>query len=181
VSDRLWRRLLVRYDRIDRRITETLARIGIPALRISLGIVFLWFGALKFFPELSPAEELAAATIEELSFGIVSPEAAVFLLATWECAIGLGLLTGRLLRATLLLLFVQMAGTITPLFLFPEQTFVAFPYAPTLEGQYIIKNIVLVAAAIVVGATVRGGRLEPEPDPSRPPGPEAGPRPPSAL
>ena len=60
MSHRLWRRLLVRYDRIDRRITETLARIGIPALRISLGIVFLWFGALKFFPELSPAEELAA-------------------------------------------------------------------------------------------------------------------------
>ena len=67
------------------------------------------------------------------------------------------------MRVTLLLLFVQMAGTITPLFLFPEETFVSFPFVPTLEGQYIIKNVVLVAAAIVLGATVRGGELTPEP------------------
>jgi hypothetical protein len=56
-----------------------------------------------------------------------------------------------------------MAGTITPLFLFPTETFTAFPYAPTLEGQYIIKNIVLVGAAMVVGATVRGGGLVAQP------------------
>ena len=87
----------------------------------------------------------------------------MLVLAVWECAIGIGLLTARFLRATLLLLVVQMAGTITPLFLFPDQTFTAFPYAPTLEGQYIIKNIVLVAAAMVVGATVRGGGLTSEP------------------
>jgi hypothetical protein len=60
---------------------------------------------------------------------------------------------------TLLLLFVQMPGTMMPLLLFPAETFRAFPYAPTLEGQYIIKNLVLVSAAIVIGATVRGGRL----------------------
>ena len=58
-----------------------------------------------------------------------------------------------------------MAGTITPLFLFPEETFVSFPFVPTLEGQYIIKNVVLVAAAIVLGATVRGGDLTAEPLP----------------
>ena len=83
-------------------------------------------------------------------------------LAAWECAIGLGLLAGRCLRITLLLLFAQMVGTVTPLFLFPAETFLRFPYAPTLEGQYIIKNIVLVTAAIVIGATVRGGGLVPE-------------------
>ncbi len=64
------------------------------------------------------------------------------------------------MRATLLLLFVQMLGTLTPLVLFPGETFDCFPYAPSLEGQYIIKNVVLVAAAIVVGATVRGGQLQ---------------------
>ena len=160
---RTWHRIWATYDRVDRQITATLARLGIPALRISLGIVFLWFGALKFFPGLSSAEDLAAATIERLTLGLVGPEVAVLVLAVWECAIGVGLLTRRFLRATLLLLVVQMAGTITPLFLFPEQTFTAFPYAPTLEGQYIIKNIVLVAAAMVVGATVRGGGLSPEP------------------
>jgi hypothetical protein len=67
------------------------------------------------------------------------------------------------LRATLFLLAVQMAGTITPLVLFPGETFTAFPFAPSLEGQYIIKNIVLVGAGMVIGATVRGGRVVPEP------------------
>jgi hypothetical protein len=83
------------------------------------------------------------------------------MLAVWETAIGLGLLTRRFLRLTLGLLFVQMPGTMLPLVLFPQETFLVFPYAPTIEGQYIIKNLVLVSAAIVVGATVRGGRLEP--------------------
>ena len=85
------------------------------------------------------------------------------MLATWETLIGLGLLTGRFLRATLFLLAVQMAGAATPLLLFPWETFTRFPFAPTLEGQYIIKNVVLVGAAMVVGATVRGGRLVAEP------------------
>ena len=73
------------------------------------------------------------------------------MLAAWECLIGIGLLTGRFLRATLLLLAVQMVGTMTPLFLFPDETFTRFPIAPTLEGQYIIKNLVLIGAAMVVG------------------------------
>jgi uncharacterized membrane protein YkgB len=163
VTVRAWHWILATYDRIDRHITATLARVGLPALRISLGIVFLWFGALKLFPGLSPAQDLAAETIERLTLGIVRPDVAVLVLAAWECAIGIGLIAGRLLRVILLLLVVQMAGTVTPLFLFPNETFTAFPYAPTLEGQYIIKNIVLVAAALVVGATVRGGGLTPEP------------------
>ena len=67
------------------------------------------------------------------------------------------------MRLTLALLFLQMLGTITPLFIFPEQTWLVFPIAPTLEGQYIIKNAVLVAGAVVLGATVRGGKLVSEP------------------
>ncbi|HYN47568.1 MAG TPA: DoxX family protein [Candidatus Nanopelagicales bacterium] len=155
-----WR---LRFDRIDRRITAALAGAAVPVLRIALGLVFLWFGALKFFPGLSPAQDLAARTIEQLSFGLVPPEVALPMLAAWECLIGLGLLSGRFLRATLLLLAVQMLGTLTPLLLFPAETFTVFPIAPTLEGQYIIKNVVLVAAAMVVGATVRGGQLQAEP------------------
>jgi len=84
-------------------------------------------------------------------------------LAGWECAIGLGLLTKRFLRATLLLLALQMVGTAMPLILFPAETFTRFPLAPTLEGQYIIKNVVLIGAGMVIGATVRGGRLTTEP------------------
>jgi uncharacterized membrane protein YphA (DoxX/SURF4 family) len=133
-----------------------MARYGILLLRVSMGIVFLWFGVLKFFPGLSPATDLATRTIEQLTFGLIPPEVSIIILAAWECLIGLGLILGVFMRATLLLLFVQMMGTITPLFLFPEETFTAFPYAPTLEGQYIIKNMVLISAGIVIGSTVRG-------------------------
>lgn len=161
-------RLSLTYDRLDRRITQTLAKVGVPVLRIGLGIVFLWFGLLKFFPGASPAQDLATQTIERLTLGVVTPDVALPVLAVWETLIGLGLLSGRLLRPTLLLLAVQMAGTITPLFLFPDQAFTQFPLAPTLEGQYIIKNIVIIGAAMVVGATVRGGRIDPEPTSAHP-------------
>jgi len=151
------------FDRLDRRITETMAEHGLTLLRLALGIVFLWFGALKFFPGASPAEGLAGRTIEALTLGAVPQDIALRILAVWEVAIGIGLLVGRWMRAVLLLLFVQMLGTVTPLVLFPTETFTTFPIAPTLEGQYIIKNIVIVSAAIVLGATVRGGELTPEP------------------
>jgi uncharacterized membrane protein YphA (DoxX/SURF4 family) len=151
--------MITHFDVVDARITNWMARYGVPLLRISLGVVFLWFGALKFFPGLSPAQDLAARTIETLSFGIVPPRVSIPFLAGWECLIGLGLLSGIFMRATLLLLAVQMAGTLTPLVLFPSEVFTRIPYAPTLEGQYIIKNAVLISAAIVIGATVRGGGL----------------------
>lgn len=151
------------FDRIDRRITTWMADHGLTLLRLALGVVFLWFGVLKFFPGASPAEALAGRTIEVLTFGAIPQDVALRILAVWEVAIGIGLFVGRWMRAVLLLLFVQMLGTITPLFLFPAETFTVFPVAPTLEGQYIIKNVVIVAAAIVLGATVRGGELSPEP------------------
>jgi uncharacterized membrane protein YphA (DoxX/SURF4 family) len=159
--------IIQRFDRTDRRITGWMAEHGLLLLRIALGVVFLWFGALKLIPEASPAEDLAGRTIERLTGGLVSATTAVPVLAVWEVAIGVGLLIGRGMRLTLLLLFVQMLGTITPLFLFPSETFSQFPWAPTLEGQYIVKNIVLVSAAIVLGATVRGGQLTAEPPPPR--------------
>lgn len=144
---------------IDVGLTRWMARHGVRLLRISLGIIFFWFGVLKFFPGLSPAQDLATRTIDILTFGLVPPYVAIPALAAWECAIGLGLITGVWLRAVLLLLFVQMAGTIAPVFLFPAEVFVRVPYAPTLEGQYIIKNLVIISAALVVGATVRGGAM----------------------
>ena len=150
-------------EALDVRLTRAMARHGLLLLRVSLGVVFLWFGALKLFPGLSPAQGLATRTISVLTFGVVPPEVSLPVLAVWECVIGLGLLAGVRLREVLLLLFLQMAGTLTPVFLFPEDVFTRVPYAPTLEGQYIIKNVVLVAAGIVVGATVRGGRVVAEP------------------
>lgn len=152
------------FDNIDTRITHWMARYGIVLLRISLGVVFLWFGVLKFFPGLSPAQGLVSRTIGMLSFGLLSPGVSVPLLAAWESLIGIGLIFGVFMRGTLLLLFLQMLGTITPVFLFPQEVFTRIPFAPTLEGQYIIKNLVLISAGLVLGATVRGGRIVPDPE-----------------
>ena len=152
------------YSQLDKHITDWMARHGITLLRVSLGVVFLWFGVLKFFPGLSPAQSLAARTIDILTLGMVPASVSVPVLALWECVVGIGLLTNLFMRATLLLLFVQMMGTVTPIFLFPNEVFTVLPYAPTLEGQYIIKNIVLVSAGLVIGATVRGGRVVSNPE-----------------
>ena len=123
-----------RLQTLDSAITEWMARVGLLLLRVSLGIVFLWFGLLKFFPDASPAEELATRTISVLRGGMVTPTLSLPFLAGWECLIGLGLLLGTELRGVLLLLYVQMLGTLTPIILFPHEVFVRVPYVPTLDG-----------------------------------------------
>jgi uncharacterized membrane protein YphA (DoxX/SURF4 family) len=148
-----------RFDTLDRSITQWMAQYGVLLLRISVGIVFFWFGILKFFPNLSPAQDLAGRTIEVLSFGLVPPMISLPVLAAWEVVIGLGLISGKFMRVTLFLLGAQMLGTLTPMLLFPAETWQLFPISPTLEGQYIIKNLVLISSGIVIGATVRGGKL----------------------
>jgi uncharacterized membrane protein YkgB len=146
------------FKKIDKSITNWMARVGIKFLRIGLGIVFFWFGILKFFPGVSPAEELVRNTIYFLD-----PNTFVPILAAWETLIGLGLITGKFIRLTLLLLFLQMPGTALPLIILPDVVWNIFPYGLTLEGQYIIKNLVLIGAGLVLGGTVRGGRYIPEP------------------
>lgn len=148
------RTLWTRFDALDARITHWMAANGITILRIALGIVFVWFGALKLLPGMSPAEDLVRATVPFLPAWFFLP-----FLGVWEIVIGLGFIAGRALRLTILLLFLQMPGTMAPVVLLPEQVFTAFPFALTLEGQYIVKNFVLIGAALVIGATVRGGRL----------------------
>lgn len=147
------------FERVDVPITRWMARWSVPLLRISLGIIFFWFGILKFFPGLSPAQDLATRTISLLTFGLMPAEVSIIVLAAWEVLIGIGLILGYQMRVTLFLLFLQMMGTITPVFLFPSEVFTRIPYAPTLEGQYIIKNLVIISAGVLLGATVRGGRV----------------------
>jgi len=156
--------LLAWFEQVDERITNWMAGYGIVILRVSLGVIFFWFGILKFFPGLSPAQDLAMRTISILTFGKIPPNVSLLILAGWECLIGIGLIFGLFMRATLLLLFLQMFGTITPIFFFPHEVFTLVPYAPTLEGQYIIKNIVLISAGLVLGATVRGGAVVADPE-----------------
>lgn len=154
-------RVAALFAALDLRIVAWLGRHGVTLSRLALGVIFLWFGALKFIPGWSPAGDLATRTIQQVSFGLLPPSWTLPILATWETLIGLGLLSGRFLRSTLFLLAVQMVGTLLPLVFFPAETFAVFPLAPTLEGQYIIKNLVLISAAAVVGATVRGQGLAP--------------------
>lgn len=152
--DRLLSRYETWFDRTDKQITRWMARYGLRLLRISMGVVFFWFGALKLVPGLSPAETLVAETITFLPMNLFLP-----FLAVWEMVIGLGFITGKFMRLTILLLFLQMPGTISPVVLRPDLVFTSFPFGLTLEGQYIVKNLVLISAAIVLGSTVRGGGI----------------------
>ena len=134
------------------RAAEWLGQRSVDILRVSLGLIFLVFGALKFFPQLSSAEDLAGATLGIITFGYLTPTLSLPLLALWETTIGLALLTGKFQRLAVYSLYFHVAGTLVPLVLIPEQTWSAPPFAASLEGQYIFKNLVTVGAALVITA-----------------------------
>lgn len=154
----------VKINNVDIIVTNWMARNGIFLLELAIGIIFIWFGAIKFFKDLSPAEVLAVKTIDKLTFQLFTADMIRYGLALLEVLLGIGLVFRLYLRLTLILLFFHMLGTFTPLILFPEEIFVLFPFALTLEGQYIVKNIVIIAGGIVIGATVRGGGLKSSPN-----------------
>ncbi len=135
---------------VDIKVSGWMEKYGLTVLRVGLGIVFFWFGILKFFPGLSPAEELVRNTVY-----FVNPDLFIPVLALWETVIGLGLITGKFMRLTLLLLFLQMPGTALPIIILPDVVWTHFPFGLTLEGQYIIKNLVLIGAGLVLGGKVR--------------------------
>jgi uncharacterized membrane protein YkgB len=137
------------FDHLDYQIADWMYRHGKFLLRISLGVIFIWFGMLKPLG-LSPARQLIERTVYWFP-----PQIFIPILGWWEVAIGIGLLFRPLLRMAIFLLFLQMSGTLLPLFILPEVCFTNIPFGLTMEGQYIIKNIVLLSAAIVVGGTVR--------------------------
>lgn len=135
-------------ERFDRLVVWTMDAFGIKFARLALGIVFIWFGALKMIGELSPAYDLVAATIYWLT-----PEIIIPLIGLWEVAIGVAFLFPPLTRVALLLLIPQMPATFLPLVLLPAVTFTVVPWGLTLEGQYIVKNLVIIACALIIGGT----------------------------
>ena len=147
------------FDEIDRSISTFMRRWGIRALRISLGIIFIWFGVLKPLG-LSPVEPLVLATVRWLP--LFDGQLWVIIIGWWEVAIGVTFLFRTTIRLAIALLALQMAGTFMPLVLLPAVTFQAghLPYGPTMEGQYIIKNLLIISAALVVGGTVRRSEEE---------------------
>ncbi len=151
------------YHRLDISITDWMARYGINILRISTGVIFFWFGLLKFFPGYSQDHDLAVRTIGLMSFKVIPPETAILIAASCECIIGIGLSLGLYMRAILLLLFMHMLCALIPLAAFHQEMF-SRSFVPTLLGQYVIKNVILFSAGLVIGATVRGGAVVAEPD-----------------
>ncbi|WP_380157115.1 DoxX family membrane protein [Kineococcus sp. R86509] len=137
-------------------------------LRLSMGVVFLGFGVLKFFPGTSPAQDLAVTTTRMLTFGLVPDHLALIGVASLETVIGACLLLGgRFLPAALLLLVPQLAGILSPIVLLPHRLFAGPHHAPTLEGQYVLKDVILLGAALVIAAAFLGQRRTSRPLPAR--------------
>lgn len=143
-------------QKLDAAIHRFLVAHSIQMLRIVVGIVFVAFGVLKFFPGVSPAEELTINTTDALSFDLIPGHIAIVIIASLECIIGLLLITGRGLRVAIYLLAGQLVGILAPLVLFTGRLFDGPHNAPTLEGQYVVKDLILVAAGLVVASTLPG-------------------------
>ena len=137
--------LTMSFEAFYFQFSQRLERHGTDMMRIALAIVFIWFGALKIVG-MSPAQLLVEQTIYWFPPKIVVP-----FLGFWEVAIGMGLLIKRFIPYTVILLLIHMAGTFLPLFILPKICYDAFPYCLSMEGQYIIKNLVLITAALTVG------------------------------
>ncbi|MGV1099661.1 hypothetical protein ACUUL3_09685 [Thiovibrio sp. JS02] len=136
-------------DRLDLRISAGMDRYCQPLMRYSIALIFIWFGLLKPLG-MSPEEELIKRTVYWVSPRIFLP-----VLGWWEVSVGLCLLYRPLLRVALLLLLLQLPGTMLPLVLLPEICFTQPPFGLSLEGQYIVKNLFLVSAAFMIGGKVR--------------------------
>ena len=141
------------WDELDRRMVRFMSAHGVRLLRLSLAVTFIWFGMLKVVGA-SPVRDLVAHTVYW-----VSPEFFVPFLGVWEVVVGLGLLFAVAIRLTLLLFWLQLAGTFLVLILRPDIAFQqgANPLLLTTEGEFVIKNLVLISAGLVVGGTVRRG------------------------
>lgn len=139
---------------IDAGISAFMRRYGHGALRYSLAVIFIWFGILKPIG-ISPAEPLVLLTVDWMP--IFSARTWLALIGWWEVAIGVLFLFRSTLRFAIGLLALQMIGTFMPLVMLPAITFQdgRIPYGLTMEGQYIVKNLLIISAAMVIGGTVR--------------------------
>ena len=149
-----------RFLHLENRIHHQLVLHSVAALRIAVGAIFLGFGVLKFFPGVSPAQDLTEATTHILFLGLVPGGVALVMIATLECVIGICLLANRGMRLAIWLLATEFVGILSPLVLLPGRLFAGPPHAPPLEGQYVLKAIILVTAGLVIAAgAFRGGRM----------------------
>lgn len=125
-------------------LSDKIGKHAVYLMRIALATIYIWFGILKIFG-VSPADDL----VEQTVFGF-KPEFFIPILGVCEVVIGLGLLIRKWIPKTILLLLLHMIATLSPIFILQSSCFEVFPFEPTLSGQYIIKNLVLVAGALVI-------------------------------
>ena len=136
-------------EQLDQTIAKYMNIWGISLIKTSFAIIFIWFGILKPFG-WSSAIPILKATVAWLP--ILEPEVWVYIIGWWEVAIGILFLFKNTIRIAIALLFLQMFGTFMPLVLLPEIVYQNNNvFLPTMEGQYIIKNIMIISAALVVG------------------------------
>ena len=136
------------FNTIDPIIAGWMDRHGHFFLRISMGIIFVWFGLLKVFGH-SPVNDLVTRTVYWFDPVVFIP-----VLGWWEVLIGACFLFHRFIRIALFLLFLQIGGTFLPLVILPDVCFQKAPFILTMEGQYIVENLLIISAAIVIGGTV---------------------------
>tara|TARA_B100000965_G_scaffold256245_1_gene215924 strand:- start:1689 stop:2153 length:465 start_codon:yes stop_codon:yes gene_type:complete len=141
-------------EKLDILMTDKMNHYGIIFLRYSVAVIFIWFGLLKTFG-ISPAQELVANTV----YWFTNKSGFVIFLGWWEVLIGLTMLYKPMVRISLFLLFFQMPGTFLPLILLPEVCFTYFPMGLTLEGQYIVKNLIIISAALTITGSIRRAQL----------------------
>lgn len=145
--------MIGKWRRLDHALIDFMAAYGIRLLRIALAVTFIWFGALKLIGQ-SPVADLVASTVYWIPARLFVP-----FLGAWEIVVGLGLLFGVALRAILLLFWMQMAGTFLVLLMHPDVAFQGGnPLLLTTTGEFVIKNLVLISAGIVIGSTVPRAR-----------------------
>ena len=150
------------YEQLDRAVLTALRRWSIPVLRVSLGIVFVWFGALKVL-NITPVTELVAETVYW-----VDPDWFVPLLGWVEILVGVALIIRRGLRLVLPLFLAQMAGTFLVLIIQPDVSFQdGNLFKLTVEGEFVVKNLVLLTAGLVVGAGLRPLAESPASEPAK--------------
>jgi hypothetical protein len=151
-------RLMACLEDVEARFVHWATCHAVDALRVALGGIYLYLGSLKYFAG-SAAEELAGKMISLLTAGLAGPQVSIPVLATAEAAVGLALVANVSARLVVPVLMGHMAGTFSPLVLLPHETFGAsWPYAPTLVGQYILTNVLIVGTALVLSGTAAGGR-----------------------
>ena len=144
------------FFKVDSGIIETMRKLYFPGAKFAIFLIFFWFGLLKVLG-LSPAGPMVLSLLD-MTLPFMNPDTFMVLFGLFEMLIGLLFLIPHVERLAILLLAIHMITTILPLFLLPDLTW-ASSFVPTMEGQYIIKNVLIIALAMGIAAHLKPGKI----------------------